>query len=99
MDASVAAGMTPVNHTCSILVKGLARESTPHSAKASLEIHHDGQKSRTSCLKVTLYNTMVPPVAANNCHAGRPGCGARQLEVSGFVLGVDADMHDGDEKE
>ena len=98
MDASVAASMRPVNHTCSILVKGLARESTPHSAKASLEIHHDGQKSRTSCLKGSLW--LPTTVMQDTRQAFRcPGCGARQLEVSGFVLGVDADMHDGDEKE
>ena len=40
-----AAGMTPDNYTCSILVKGLSRESTPHRVKVCLEILHDGQKS------------------------------------------------------
>uniref|UniRef100_A0A7S1A081 Pentacotripeptide-repeat region of PRORP domain-containing protein n=1 Tax=Noctiluca scintillans TaxID=2966 RepID=A0A7S1A081_NOCSC len=60
-----AAGMTPDNYTCSILVKGLARESTPHRVKVCLEILHDGQKSCTSCLRGTLYNTVLE--AAISC--------------------------------
>ena len=57
MDASVAAGMTPDIYTCSILVKGLARQSTPH--KVCLETLHDGHKTSTSGLKGTFNNTVL----------------------------------------
>eukprot|EP00450_Noctiluca_scintillans_P028809 CAMPEP_0194550500 /NCGR_PEP_ID=MMETSP0253-20130528/95741_1 /TAXON_ID=2966 /ORGANISM="Noctiluca scintillans" /LENGTH=551 /DNA_ID=CAMNT_0039397939 /DNA_START=90 /DNA_END=1745 /DNA_ORIENTATION=+ len=60
-----AAGMTPDNYTCSILVKGLSRESTPDRVKVCLEILHDGQKSCTACLQGTLYNAVLE--AAISC--------------------------------
>ena len=54
--------ITPDN-TCSILV--ISRESTLHRLEVCLDIHHDDQKSCTSGLKGSLYNTAHE--AASSC--------------------------------
>ena len=68
--------MTPES-TGSILIKGFAREATPHGLNVCLEIHLDGQKSCTSGLAGMLHTTVLE--ASNSC-------GDESREYQRFVL-------------